>query len=90
VAGYSLDIATFLGAVRGYFDRGPLDVGERGLDALGQDEVIPLRAFLASLGANAVALDLRNVPIERADLMEFSVHGFRAATSSARVAPLAR
>ena len=41
-------------------------MAERSLDALGQDEVIPLRAVVGSLGADAVAFDFRNVPVERA------------------------
>jgi hypothetical protein len=41
-------------------------MAEQGLDAFGQDEVTPLRAVVGSLGAHAVALDLRNLPAERA------------------------
>jgi hypothetical protein len=51
-------------AVRGHPNGRWLGVGERGLDALGQDEAIPLRAVVGSLGADAVALDLRNVPAQ--------------------------
>jgi hypothetical protein len=39
-------------------------MAERGLDALGQDEVIPLRAVVGSLGADAIDLALRNVPVQ--------------------------
>ena len=53
-------------AVRGLLDGRRLDMAERGLDALRQDEVIPLRAVVRGLGANAIPLDLRNVPVERA------------------------
>ena len=40
-------------------------MAKRSLDALGQDEVIALRAIVRGPGSNAVDLDLRNVPVER-------------------------
>ena len=59
--------AIALAAVCDYlFDLCPLDVAQRALDALGQDEVIALRAVVGNLGADAVALDLRDIPVERA------------------------
>jgi hypothetical protein len=45
--------------VRGHPDRGRLDMAEWGLDALGQDQVIALRAVVRGLSAHAVRRRLR-------------------------------